>query len=48
MKASEHAYAFASHDILRLTPRQHLQLYGKSAGVMETVCVTGEPSTGVF
>lgn len=48
MRASEHAYAFESHDILRLTPRQHLQLYVKSAGVMETVCVTGNQALVYF
>lgn len=47
MRASAQADAYASRDALRLTLRQHLDLRRKSAAVMETVCVTGKPGTGV-
>lgn len=40
-----HHDAQASRDTLPL--RQHLDLRRKSTGVMETVCVTEEPGTGV-
>lgn len=47
MRASAQADTYASRDVWCLTLRQHLDLRRKSAGVMETVCVTGEPGTGV-
>ena len=46
-ESSAQADPYASLDILRLTHRQHLNPCGKSTGVMETVCATGELGTGV-
>lgn len=47
MRASAHADKYVSRHVLHLTLRQRPDLRRKGAGVMETVCVTGEPGTGV-